>query len=71
MTIYSEFDPNEWITQSDAARIRRVSRQAIAALVQRNRLRTLHIAGYVLVNKSDVTNFLKLNPGRPSKRKGA
>lgn len=70
MTIYSEFDPDEWITQSDAARIRRVTRQAIAALIQRKRLRTLRIAGYVLVNKVDVAEFSKLNPGRPAKRKG-
>lgn len=70
MTTYSRFSPDDWITQSDAARMRQVSRQAIAALIRRNRLRTLEIAGYVLVHKQDVLDFARMSPGRRAKERG-
>lgn len=70
MTTYSQFDSDDWITQSEAARIRRVSRQAIAALIRRKRLRTLEIAGYVLVHKGDVIGFARMTPGRRARDEG-
>lgn len=70
MTTYSHFNPADWITQSDAARVRQVSRQAIAALIRRERLRTLEIAGYVLVHRQDVLDFARMTPGRRAKEQG-
>lgn len=61
---------NAWISQAEAARLRQVSRQAIARLVKRGRLRTATIAGYVLVNREDVMNFTALPAGRPKKLRG-
>lgn len=58
-------DPSDWISQAEAARLRNVSRQAIAQLVSNGRLRTLEIGGRSLVNRSDVLTFEPHPPGRP------
>ena len=57
----------DWISQAEAARIRGVSRQAIARLVKKGRLRVLRVAGKVLLRRSDVKNFEREEPGRPRK----
>jgi excisionase family DNA binding protein len=59
------FDPNEWISQAEAARLRGVSRQAIAKLVQASRIATMSVGGHVLVRRSDVTTFVPKKAGRP------
>jgi len=61
---------DEWISQSEAARIRGVSRQAIALLLKRQRLQTLKIGGRLLVRRSDVEQFSAQSPGRRPKKKG-
>jgi excisionase family DNA binding protein len=58
-------DPSEWITQAEAARLRRVTRQAIARLVENGRLRTLDVGGRVFVNRAEVLAFEPNPPGRP------
>ena len=58
-------DPADWITQAEAARVRNVTRQAIARLVNNGRLRTLNIGGRSFVNRSDVLAFEPNPPGRP------
>lgn len=58
---------NEWISQAEAARLRGVSRQAISRLVQRGRLNTLTVGGYVLVSRAEVLAFAPKVPGRPKK----
>lgn len=58
------FKPDEWISQSDAAAIRGVSRQAINNLVKKGRLRTLELPIGVMVFKKDITDFKPLKPGR-------
>lgn len=58
-------DLSDWITQAEAARLRKVSRQAIARLVGNGRLRTLDIGGRSFVNRSDVLAFEPNPPGRP------
>lgn len=58
-------EPAEWITQAEAARVRNVSRQAIAKLVANARLRTLVIGGRTFVSRSDVLAFEPNPPGRP------
>ena len=58
-------EPDEWVSQAEAARLRSVSRQAIAKLVANARLRTLVIGGRTLVNRLDVLAFEPNPPGRP------
>lgn len=58
-------DPAEWISQAEASRLRRVSRQAIAKLVSNGRLRTLKVGGRALVNRADVLAFEPNPAGRP------
>ena len=61
------FDPSNWISQAEAARIRNVTRQAISQLVKAGRIRTLEIGGRTLVQRQDVEEFSPLPPGRPAK----
>ena len=63
-----KIDPTEWISQSEAARIRGISRQAISKLVRKGRIRSLIIAGYTLVNRQEVENFEPQDAGRPKAR---
>jgi len=51
------FDISAWISQSEAARLRGVTRAAISALVKRNRFKTLKIGGKSLLNRADVENY--------------
>jgi hypothetical protein len=56
-----------WISQSQAARIRGVSQEAIAHLIKKGRFRVLRIAGKVLLNRHEVETY-KIKPtGRPRK----
>lgn len=58
-------DPSEWITQAEAARLRNVTRQAIARLVGNGRLRVVEVGGRPFVNRSDVLTYEPASPGRP------
>jgi excisionase family DNA binding protein len=58
-------DLTEWISQAEAARLRNVSRQAIAKLVGNGRLRTLELGGRSFVSRSDVLAFEPNPAGRP------
>ena len=58
---------DEWISQAEAARIRGVSRQAIAELVKRQRLDTLKIGGRLLVQRKDIEEFKAQPAGRRPK----
>jgi len=60
-------DPNEWISQAEAARLRGVSRQAIALLVKKGRLPVLKIGGRLLVRRKEVEAFTPEPAGRPPK----
>jgi len=57
----------DWISQAEAARIRGVSRQAIARLIKRGRLRILKIGGKVLLRRSEVKGYKPEQPGRRRK----
>ena len=57
----------EWITKAEAARVRGVTRQAIAKLVRKGRLATLEIAGHTLVKRADVENYKPEPGGRPAR----
>lgn len=55
------------ITQAEAARLRGVTRSAIAYLVSQGRLRTYERFGVTFVSKSEVEGYEPLKPGpRPS-----
>jgi len=60
-------DPEEWISQAEAARLRGVSRQAIALLVKKGRLPILKIGGRLLVRRKEVEEFTPEPAGRPPK----
>jgi hypothetical protein len=62
-----EFDPDDWITLAEAARIRKTSRQAISKLVKRGRLETLRLSGHIFVKKASVLLFVEEVPGRKRK----
>ena len=53
-TINDDKDIDDWISQVEAARIRNVSKQAIAKLIRRNRLLAREIGGRMLVRRSEV-----------------
>jgi hypothetical protein len=59
----------EWISQSEAARIRNVTPQAISRLIKKGRFRTLEIAGKVLLDRREVKNYKPKPTGRPRKRR--
>jgi hypothetical protein len=59
------YDPSKWISPVEAARVLSVTRQVIADLVRRRRLRTLTSAGKMLVLRSNVENF-KSRPSAPT-----
>jgi len=55
------------ITQAEAARLRGVTRSAIAYLVAQGRLQTYERFGVTFVSRSEVENYAPLKPGpRPS-----
>ena len=60
-------EPDEWISQAEAARIRKVSRQAISLLAKKGRLPVLKIGGRVLVHRKEVEEFMPEPAGRPPK----
>jgi predicted DNA-binding protein YlxM (UPF0122 family) len=63
------FDPSRWMSQSEAARARGISRQAVSDLIKRGRLTTLEIAGKTLVLRSDIKKFKPRDPGPKPKHK--
>lgn len=63
----SDLQASEWITQAEAARLRGVSRQAIARLVKKGRFQLLRVGGRVFLRVSDVQKFKAELPGRPPK----
>jgi excisionase family DNA binding protein len=63
-------DMSDLISQTEAARMRGVTRPAIADLIERGRLRSVEIAGRRLVYRSEVAGFEQLKRGPKSGRKG-
>ena len=56
---------DEWVSQAEAARMRGVSRQAIARLIKKGRFRVLEIGGKVLLRREDIKAYRPEAPGRP------
>lgn len=61
----SSFNPAEWVSQAEAARIRGVSRQAIARLIKKGRFQVLEVGGKTLIKRSAIETFTPEPPGRP------
>lgn len=59
------FNPSEWITQAEAARLRGVSRQAINKLVQKGHLETIEIGGIAFIKRAELEVYVVREPGRP------
>ena len=64
-----KFEPAHWVSQVDAAKMRGVSRQAIADLVAKGRFTTLSIGGKTLLKRSEVEQFEPKPPGPSPKMK--
>jgi len=56
---------SEWITQAEASRLRKVTRQAIGKLVAAGKIRTLAFGGRTFVSRADVEKF---EPGRRGRK---
>jgi predicted DNA-binding protein (UPF0251 family) len=63
------FDPTEWISQSEAARMRGISRQAIGIYVKRGRFTTFLMGGKTFLLRSEMENFEPQKRGPKPKRK--
>jgi excisionase family DNA binding protein len=61
-------DIEKLISQSEAARLRGVSKQAITSLISRGRLTSVDVAGHTLVLRSEIESFLARPKGRPLKK---
>ena len=60
-------DLRDLISQAEAARLRRVTREAIYDLVSRGRLNAIEIGGTKFVRRSQVLAFKERRAGRPTK----
>jgi hypothetical protein len=58
---------DKWVSQSEAARIRGVTPQAIGRLIKKGRFHTLSIAGKVLLDRREVEYYKPKRTGRPRK----
>lgn len=54
-----------WVSQAEAARIRGISRQAIAKLIKKQRFRVLRVGGRLFLRRRDVEHYRAERPGRP------
>jgi len=57
------FNPKELVSQATAARMRGVSKQAIANLIRRGKLKSVMIDNHVFLLKKDVESFEPDTPG--------
>jgi hypothetical protein len=64
-------ETDDLITMAEAARLRKVTHQAIADLVKRGRLNTVEVAGRAHLYRSEVLEFEPEKGGRPSKKASA
>lgn len=62
---YMKIDPEELISQAQAAKIRGVSHQAIVRLVARGKFKTFKIGDKVFLVRSEVESYKPGKAGRP------
>lgn len=61
----NSFNPDDWISQAEAARLRGVTRQAIARLIKKGRLQVWSVGGRALVRRTEIETFRPEPAGRP------
>lgn len=61
---------DDLISQAEAARLRGVSRQAIANLIRDGKLKTYLVAGRPLLSRKEVVNYESGPTGRPRRTDG-
>ncbi|MGH9596849.1 MAG: helix-turn-helix domain-containing protein [Edaphobacter sp.] len=61
------FNISDLISQAEAARLRGTTRQAIARLISKGRIRVWTIGGKTLVSRTEIEAFTPKAAGRPSK----
>ena len=66
-----KIDPNDLITQAEAARIRGVSHEAIRHLVREGRFKVIRVGGKPFVLRSEIKAYRPGVGGRPPKKKAA
>jgi predicted site-specific integrase-resolvase len=66
-----KIDPDELVTQTQAAEIRGVSVQAIGRLIKRGKLKTVTIGKRRSLLRSEVIKFAPSRAGRPKKKRVA
>jgi excisionase family DNA binding protein len=66
LAIMNEQD-SDWITPAEAARLRKVSREAIRKLMESKRIRSLRFGGRPFVSKSAVLSYQPAPSGRKKK----
>lgn len=66
-----KIDPEELISQAQAAKIRGVSHQAIVDLVARGKFKTFKIGDKVFLLRKEVENYKPGRAGRPRKKKSS
>ena len=64
-----KIDPDDIISQADAARIRGVTHQAIVNLVKNGKLHTMKLGGKVFLSRKEVEAYEPSVGGRPKKKK--
>ncbi len=69
----AEFNVLEYVTSSEAAKMRNTSRAAINYLIKKGRLKPVRVFGRVLLHREDVLNYKPEKPGpkAAAKKKGA
>jgi excisionase family DNA binding protein len=65
LTKINNYGLSDWISQAEAARLRGISRQAVAKLIKKGRLKVFIIGGHTLVSKLEILNFEPKVAGRP------
>jgi excisionase family DNA binding protein len=61
------FPVSDLISQAEAARLRGITRQAIARLIHKDRIRVWTIGGRSFVSRSEIMEFKPKAAGRPPK----
>lgn len=62
-----EVNMQDLVSQTEAAKLRGVTRSAIHRLIKRGKLRSIEIGGHVFLFRSEVENYKPEAGGRPRK----
>ena len=66
-----KIDPEDLMSQGEAAKIRGVTHQAIVNLVRNGKLNAVKIGGKVFLSRKEVEGYVPGKGGRPRKKQSA